>query len=355
MIKNEIDKQLKQKYNFVKTNKYIPLFIVAINPKIWNLSNVENLCVVLPTTKDILNNNVINTKLVYENKYIIVQDIRIVLKEWLNSNIYYLTILFSNNMLVNKTYRIYMDSLKNIKEDIVNIDKLKLYKNIINEAKIIYNNIIFNLQQNKKDKLTKCKDIEDLFYKLICLKNIYKNLVNNLSFKDSLKLIDKEDEYFLQENSLKELYKEDIETYLNLYYTKLTNNTFDIDIKSLSHNYFSEDKLNNIIQKLLVDVICKDNNIQKDNSFSIQGYDNIYFTSDLHFGHKNILEYEHRDIGMNIFPTIENHDNKLIYNWNSVVKNNDLVFILGDLSFYNAETTNNIVKRLNGSKVLILR
>ena len=80
----------------------------------------------------------------------------------------------------------------------------------------------------------------------------------------------------------------------------------------------------------------------------------IYFTSDLHFGHKNILEYENRNIKMDV-KTIEEHDNKLIYSWNSIVKNNDLVFILGDLSFYNAETTNNIVKRLNGSKVLILR
>lgn len=52
----------------------------------------------------------------------------------------------------------------------------------------------------------------------------------------------------------------------------------------------------------------------------------IWVTSDLHFGHENIL-----NLGKGRpFNTIEDHDNQLIDNWNSVVSNGDLVYILGD-------------------------
>ena len=47
-------------------------------------------------------------------------------------------------------------------------------------------------------------------------------------------------------------------------------------------------------------------------------------------------------------------DNKLIENWNNQVRShNDYVYILGDISWYNAEKTAKIVSQLNGHKVLI--
>lgn len=50
---------------------------------------------------------------------------------------------------------------------------------------------------------------------------------------------------------------------------------------------------------------------------------------------------------------IEAHDEELIRRWNENVKDNDIVFILGDLSFKNGIETNKIVKRLKGRKVLV--
>ena len=74
-----------------------------------------------------------------------------------------------------------------------------------------------------------------------------------------------------------------------------------------------------------------------------------FFIADLHFGHKNIIEYEHRP-----FKDIETMDEKIVQNWNNIVSKEDRVFVLGDVSFYDKEKTINIVSGLNGHKNLIL-
>ena len=75
----------------------------------------------------------------------------------------------------------------------------------------------------------------------------------------------------------------------------------------------------------------------------------IFVTSDLHFGHINIIKYENRPYG-----GVEEMDGGLIKNWNGVVGKDDLVYILGDFSWYNGEKTNEILEQLNGKKILII-
>jgi calcineurin-like phosphoesterase family protein len=76
---------------------------------------------------------------------------------------------------------------------------------------------------------------------------------------------------------------------------------------------------------------------------------NTFFTSDHHFGHKNILEYEkqHRP-----FASVEEMNEALIDKWNSVVTRNDIVYYLGDFCFGRENIA--IADRLNGKKRLIL-
>lgn len=76
---------------------------------------------------------------------------------------------------------------------------------------------------------------------------------------------------------------------------------------------------------------------------------NIYFISDLHFGHKGIIEYEKRP-----FKDVNDMNMQIINNWNKTVKKQDKVFVLGDVSFYNKDKTKAIINSLKGYKVLIL-
>lgn len=76
---------------------------------------------------------------------------------------------------------------------------------------------------------------------------------------------------------------------------------------------------------------------------------NVFFTSDHHFGHKQIIEFESRP-----FKDVDQMNESMIESWNSVVGSDDKVFHLGDFSFLNKDATHHIVKRLNGYKILIL-
>lgn len=74
----------------------------------------------------------------------------------------------------------------------------------------------------------------------------------------------------------------------------------------------------------------------------------IYFTSDTHFGHKNIIEYCGRP-----YSTVKEMNYALIRNWNRVVGDMDTVFHLGDLSFVNQDWTHSLLKELRGTIHLI--
>jgi len=73
----------------------------------------------------------------------------------------------------------------------------------------------------------------------------------------------------------------------------------------------------------------------------------IYFTSDLHFGHKNVIQHCNRP-----FSSVEEMDAKLIENWNKRVtsKDKDKVYVLGDFSF---KEPSQYFNKLNGEKFLV--
>ena len=76
----------------------------------------------------------------------------------------------------------------------------------------------------------------------------------------------------------------------------------------------------------------------------------IWFTSDLHFNHQNILTYESNS---RPFQNINDMNEVLINNWNSVVKNTDTVYVLGDFMMGTLEEGRACIERLNGQIILI--
>lgn len=82
----------------------------------------------------------------------------------------------------------------------------------------------------------------------------------------------------------------------------------------------------------------------------------IYFTSDTHFGHENIIKYCKRP-----FASAAEMDAELIRRWNKVVPVGARVFHLGDVAWVKGRTIEDkgavvrkIFKRLNGNISLIL-
>lgn len=76
----------------------------------------------------------------------------------------------------------------------------------------------------------------------------------------------------------------------------------------------------------------------------------LWFTSDLHFGHRNVIRFcarpftDEKDMGL-----------KLIENWNEQVGENDIVFVLGDTFWFNdSRNIKKVLDRLNGKTIYML-
>ena len=71
---------------------------------------------------------------------------------------------------------------------------------------------------------------------------------------------------------------------------------------------------------------------------------NIYFLSDSHFHHSNVISYDKRE-----FTSVEEMNETMILKWNKTIKPTDLVFYLGDFSFSrDKQKTKELAHRLNG-------
>lgn len=69
----------------------------------------------------------------------------------------------------------------------------------------------------------------------------------------------------------------------------------------------------------------------------------IFFTADLHFGHWNILRYQMDRSFANRDDTAT-HDAWLLNLWRSTVDKKDMVYILGDLTFFKSEDARHLLE-----------
>lgn len=75
----------------------------------------------------------------------------------------------------------------------------------------------------------------------------------------------------------------------------------------------------------------------------------IWFTSDPHYFHKNVIRLCKRP-----FNTLHEMHEHMIQEWNKRIHPSERVYVLGDFAFSGWTLTKQIVSRLNGYKILIL-
>ena len=74
----------------------------------------------------------------------------------------------------------------------------------------------------------------------------------------------------------------------------------------------------------------------------------IYFASDPHFAHNKEFLYGPRG-----FTNIEEHDEALIGNWNSIINDDDVVYVLGDIMLKDNDAGLECWNQLRGQKKVI--
>ena len=350
MDKILIFKHLKGHYNRLKAEGYNILFVALQGSQNYELdtenSDVDSIAIIIPSLDDICNNKKpISTTIVLDNnEHIDVKDIREIEHQFVKQNTHYLQILFTEYKIVNKQYREYINALYDMNENITHINRKLLIQNILGIA----NQCFYNFKDNNQTKKYNGKQL----YHLIRLNSLFENLNNGLLYQDAIKTFDANiKETILNCKEKKYTYKQ--ASKLNdEYHRRILNKVFDCNVKKVCEEHLEYKNQLHLLFKNIIEVSLKQDMQIIEPDINLEQYPNVYLTSDTHFGHSNIIQYEHRDIRMNISGVME-HDSKLIENWNKVVKPKDLVIILGDFSFHKPEETMNILKQLHGDKILI--
>lgn len=291
-----------------------------------------------------------------------------------NIDIPFINSLFDEHLVVNTDYMQIVNKLINYREQLVSNCKLTLFTKLYIQLEHIYmmmcndTNILYD--ELYKSKL--CGIIE-----WACTIGGY--VLQDMNYESSLK------------------YKPDL---VEMTLSKIQNNQLSIDeikctlsntlnkMKENIHKITEPDNIHSIEQYLLNNVCTYCINYK--HKLNLSDYKNIWFTSDLHLGHSNILKHELErwtlfgttlykslcefinsqnlsqeqiynmsDIDFNNYKTnlcksfIDQHDTILINKWNKVVHDDDIVFILGDFCFKKGSYANNVLSKLKGHKVLI--
>lgn len=351
--KAKIFKRLKEHYQYLINNNYEVVCIMLQGSQNYNLdiytdnymSDIDSKAIVLPTFQNIINNDEpISTTLILENnEHIDVKDVRVMFDNFIKQNIAYIELLFTDFKIINPKYKNIVQDIFDYNLEIASIDKNKLLKALsgisMNKVKALT-----HPYPTIKDKIDKYGYDPKQLHHILRVNDFIKQYLNKTPFKQCFTPLNIK--YLLEikqgcmslENAIKLASDVDKETY------ELVHNNLD-------ENYVKDELGITILNNVKRDLISQYLTEQLTPApvpVKQKIYKKIYVTSDLHLFHNNIIKYENRP-----FSNVDNMNESLIRNWNDLVTNDDLVYILGDLSFGSMKKTNNILKRLNGDKILI--
>lgn len=354
-------KKLKQKYLYLESLGYEVVYLALQGSQNYNMeiytkeykSDIDCMAMILPKFEDFVNNkSPISTTLVLDNnEHINLKDIREMFHLFQKQNIQYLELLFTQYKIINKKYKSLIDDLLGISAEIEVINKKTLYNSIIGASKQ-KRTALCHPYPSIKYKIDKYGYDGKQLHHIIRLNKFIENLDKGLSFKQSLTSYDEHFKKLCMDAKLNKFTLDQAIKLADAYLANTESYSVRYENMSVKDNQLTLNKLTNIKQKILKQYFTEQLLPKPQEKLDINKYRNIYFISDTHFGHANIVQFEKRDIKMNIAGVME-HDEELIRRWNNKVKSKDLVFILGDFSFHKYDATMEILRKLNGTKVLI--
>lgn len=362
MDKAKIMKKLKQRYNYLESQGYQVLYIALQGSQNYNMdlytedykSDLDCKAIILPKIDEFISNkSPVSTTIVLDNnEHIDIKDIREMFSLFRRQNVQFLEILFTEYRIINKDYKEYVLDLIKMREDIAMINTRNIFNGISGIAKQKYV-ALCHPYPSIIDKIEKYGYDGKQLHHLIRLSQFIRNLDSGMSFKESLTYFDDDIRQLCIDTKLNKYSLEEAKQLADIYLAKVDEVKAKYSYLHTDDNEFILEKLNKIKEQILKLSFTRELLPEVvDNKLDINKYKHIWFTSDTHFGHINIMQYEHRYTKMNV-KNIEEHDRVLIDNWNNKVGKNDLIFILGDFSFRNAEETMEILNKLNGDKILI--
>lgn len=361
----KIFKELKRRFNMLTEQGYEVAFISLNGSQNYNMdiytdeyqSDIDCFAIVLPSLQDYMDNKpaVSTTVILENNEHIQIKDIRLYTQLLRKQNVRMLELIFTPYRIINKKYKDIVKELFNNAELIAQINKKSLYMSVYGMASEKYHALQSDKYKKEQNLVNKYGYDGKQLHHLIRLSQFIYNLEDNMTFRESLiycgdlvkdvcikaklQKLDSSEALMYADNSMKVIKALTVDNVENSVDNEEYIQILDNVRKQLLLRYFKEQ-------------LYPDKEEPYDLDKELKNYNNVYVISDTHFGHINILEFEERNKYMSVV-TVEDMDNKLISNWNNIVTNKDLVLVLGDFSFYKGPKTNEILKQLNGDKVLI--
>lgn len=376
-----IFKHLKQHLNYVKKNypNYNIIYIALQGSQNYSLdiyteeykSDIDTKAIVVPSLEDIaLKKKPISTTIILpDNSHCDVKDIRLMMDAFKKQNINFIEILFTKYRIIDKDYKDLMMELLNIKEEVAHYNVNQALK-CISGMSMEKRKALCHPYPSLIDKIEKYGYDGKQLHHIIRMNDFIKAYTQNKSYEECLTTYKDKDLLLkakLNKFSLQEAIK--------------IADKYDTETKKIKDKYMTEEdsrnentlnKMNNIqynIVKRSIELEIKPKP-KPEQKLDINEYENIFVTSDIHFCHTKMLEYQPtRQKLLTNFnkeryktdeeyrqETIRNFNEQIVKRWNEIVTNNDLTFILGDLAveYKDIDEVNSLISRLNGDKVLVV-
>ena len=408
--KTNIFKSLKYHLNELKRLRpeYEYIMIAAQGSQNYNLdlqsdeysSDIDTVAIVIPSNlEDIIDNKRISETLILDNnEHIDIKDIRLINELFLKQNIKYLEILFTQFRIINPLFKDIICKFLRSKEDIAHYDIQQIARTTFGMAKE-KEKAMEHPYEGLKDKIEKygydCKQLHHIvrlyyFLATLSLSNEFEYALNSNNYGKAIKayLLDIKLNRLNLKNARKTC-KKYIDLIGELRESIASGNSKLINSNKDFVNELVEDTKRRVFYKSISDKFSPKE--EKKEVKVLPSLKHIFVTSDLHFGHENVLsfepgryemlgtslqkeiiklakqdhvldkdlkyvsdeewaEYEHKANHLNI----KRHDEEIIRRWNEKITHKDVVFILGDFCFGTGKRANEILKQLNGKKILVL-